>query len=167
MCHSSVRNDSSVRSGSSHTPSTIVRCGIYTRARTEEGLPTECAALINQYERCSSYVSARADDMWRVTATYYDGSYGAADKHRPALQRMLADLGKGQLDVILVASFDRLWRSSRDMCDFLSQLTQADVGFVSVNQAVDTTTAAGRLTMNALWQFSASFLYDNEERSHE
>jgi DNA invertase Pin-like site-specific DNA recombinase len=132
-----------------------VRCGIYTRKSTEEGLDQEFNSLDAQREACEAYVRSQAGEGWRaLPARYDDGGFSGGNLDRPAMQRLLADIDAGKVDVIVVYKVDRLTRSLMDFAKIVERLDARGVSFVSVTQAFNTTTSMGRLTLNVLLSFA-------------
>ncbi|MHB9038945.1 MAG: recombinase family protein, partial [Armatimonadota bacterium] len=128
-----------------------VRCAIYVRKSTEENLNTDFNSLDAQREACESYVQSRKHEGWIVLPTdYSDGGFTGANMDRPALQRLLADIETGKIDVILTYKIDRLSRSLLDFARLVELFEQHNVSFVSVTQSFDSSTPMGRLTTNVL-----------------
>ncbi|MHB9036314.1 MAG: recombinase family protein [Armatimonadota bacterium] len=132
-----------------------VRCAIYVRKSTEENLNTDFNSLDAQREACESYVQSRKHEGWIVLPTdYSDAGFTGANTERPALQRLLADIEAGKIDVILTYKIDRLSRSLLDFARLVELFEQHNVSFVSVTQSFDSSTSMGRLTVNILMSFS-------------
>ena len=132
-----------------------LRCAIYTRKSTEEGLEKEFNSLDAQHEACSAYIMSQAHEGWtRLADRYDDGGYSGGSIERPALQRLLADVEAGKVDVIVVYKIDRLTRSLADFAKIVETLDRADCSFVSVTQSFNTTSSMGRLTLNVLLSFA-------------
>jgi site-specific DNA recombinase len=133
----------------------ILRCAIYTRVSTDAGLEQDFNSLDAQREASEAYIKSQAHEGWRlIPATYDDGGFSGGTMERPALQRLLADVRTGQVDVILVYKVDRLTRSLADFAKLVEILDQYNASFVSVTQAFNTTTSMGRLTLNVLLSFA-------------
>ena len=133
----------------------ILRCLIYTRVSTEHGLAQEFNSLDNQREAAEAYVKSQAEEGWRLLPGHYDdGGYSGGSLERPALQRLLAEIGAGRIDVVVVYKVDRLTRSLADFAKLVELFDQHGVSFVSVTQAFNTTTSMGRLTLNVLLSFA-------------
>lgn len=131
------------------------RCAIYTRKSTEEGLDQAFNSLDAQREACEAYIRSQAGEGWAALSTQYDdGGYSGGNLHRPAMQRLLADIDAGKVDVIVVYKVDRLTRSLMDFAKIVERLDARGVSFVSVTQAFNTTTSMGRLTLNVLLSFA-------------
>lgn len=132
-----------------------VRCAIYTRKSTEEGLDQSFNSLDAQREACEAYVRSQAGEGWKVIPAHYDdGGYSGGNLDRPAMQQLLADVDAGKVDVIVVYKVDRLTRSLLDFAKVVERLDARDVSFVSVTQAFNTTSSMGRLTLNVLLSFA-------------
>ena len=132
-----------------------VRCAIYTRKSSEEGLEQDFNSLDAQREACAAYVASQASEGWRLLPAYYDdGGLSGGTLERPALQRLLGDVAAGQVDIIVVYKVDRLTRSLLDFAQLVEALDKAGTSFVSVTQSFNTTTSMGRLTLNMLLSFA-------------
>lgn len=134
---------------------TQVRCAIYTRKSTEEGLDQVFNTLDAQREACEAYIKSQAGEGWKALSQHYDdGGFSGGNIDRPALQRLLEDIDAGKVDVIVVYKVDRLTRSLMDFARIVERLDARDVSFVSVTQAFNTTSSMGRLTLNVLLSFA-------------
>src|ERR1700687_5942275 len=123
-----------------------LRCAVYTRKSTEEGLDMEFNSLDAQREACEAYiVSQRAEGWLLVEDRYDDGGYSGGTIERPALKRLLADIQAGAVDVVVVYKIDRLSRSLMDFAKLVEIFERHGVTFVSVTQSFSTTTSMGRL----------------------
>ena len=132
-----------------------VRCAIYTRKSTEEGLDQHFNSLDAQREACEAYIRSQAGEGWKALPEHYDdGGYSGGNLNRPAMQRLLTDAEAGGIDVIVVYKVDRLTRSLMDFAKIVERLDTGGVSFVSVTQAFNTTTSMGRLTLNVLLSFA-------------
>ncbi|MEO5937533.1 MAG: recombinase family protein [Sphingomonas sp.] len=132
-----------------------VRCGVYTRKSTEEGLDQAFNSLDAQREACAAYVASQRHEGWNlVPAAYDDGGFSGGSMERPGLKRLLADIESGLVDVIVVYKVDRLTRSLADFAKIVDVLDARGASFVSVTQAFNTTTSMGRLTLNVLLSFA-------------
>lgn len=132
-----------------------VRCAIYTRKSTEEGLDQQFNSLDAQREACEAYVQSQAGEGWRALAERYDdGGFSGGNLDRPEMQKLLRDVDVGKVDVIVVYKVDRLTRSLMDFSKIVERLDARGVSFVSVTQAFNTTTSMGRLTLNVLLSFA-------------
>jgi DNA invertase Pin-like site-specific DNA recombinase len=132
-----------------------VRCAIYTRKSSEEGLEQAFNSLDAQREACAAYVLSQASEGWAALPIIYDdGGLSGGSLERPALQRLLADVAAGRVDIIVVYKVDRLTRSLLDFAKLVEALDTAGTSFVSVTQSFNTTTSMGRLTLNMLLSFA-------------
>jgi DNA invertase Pin-like site-specific DNA recombinase len=132
-----------------------LRCAIYTRKSTDEGLEQEFNSLDAQREACEAYTLSQRHEGWSLSPeSYDDGGYSGGNMDRPALQQLLADVEAGKVDVIVVYKVDRLTRSLADFAKIVEILDAAGASFVSVTQAFNTTTSMGRLTLNVLLSFA-------------
>ena len=137
----------------SHSPH--LRCAVYTRKSSEEGLDQEFNSLDAQREACEAYVQSQAGEGWKLLdTTYDDGGFSGGSVGRPGLQKLLADIGKKRIDVVVVYKVDRLTRSLTDFSKIVETFESSKVSFVSVTQAFNTTTSMGRLTLNVLLSFA-------------
>jgi DNA invertase Pin-like site-specific DNA recombinase len=132
-----------------------LRCAVYTRKSTEEGLHMEFNSLDAQREACESYVASQKAEGWTLVPDRYDdGGFSGATLERPALRRLIGDIEAGGIDVVVVYKIDRLSRSLMDFAKLVEILDRNSVTFVSVTQAFNTTTSMGRLTLNILLSFA-------------
>jgi DNA invertase Pin-like site-specific DNA recombinase len=132
-----------------------VRCAIYTRVSTDQGLEQDFNSLDAQYEASRAYIRSQAHAGWSLAcARYDDGGFSGGSMVRPALQRLLADVRAGKIDVIVVYKVDRLTRSLADFAKLVELFDAHGVSFVSVTQQFNTTTSMGRLTLNVLLSFA-------------
>jgi DNA invertase Pin-like site-specific DNA recombinase len=132
-----------------------VRCAIYTRKSTEEGLDQAFNSLDAQREACAAYVLSQAGEGWIVLpGRYDDGGFSGGNTDRPALQKLLADIDLGRVDVVVVYKIDRLTRSLADFAKIVERFEKRNASFVSVTQAFNTTSSMGRLTLNVLLSFA-------------
>ena len=142
-----------VSSGSSSK--VAVRCAIYTRVSTDNGLDQEFNSLDAQYEASSAYIKSQAHAGWvQVKTRYDDGGFSGGSTDRPALQDLLKDIQARRIDVIVVYKVDRLTRSLADFAKLVELFDAHGVSFVSVTQQFNTTTSMGRLTLNVLLSFA-------------
>lgn len=133
----------------------IIRCAIYTRKSSDEGLEQDFNSLDAQREACAAYVASQASEGWKLLPEHYnDGGISGGTLERPALQRMLADVKAGRIDIIVVYKVDRLTRSLLDFSKLVESFDDAGTSFVSVTQSFNTTTSMGRLTLNMLLSFA-------------
>ena len=134
---------------------TPVRCAIYTRKSSEDGLEQGFNSLHAQREACAAYVLSQASEGWTLLPDEYDdGGLSGGTLARPALQRLLADVAAGKIDIIVVYKVDRLTRSLLDFARLVEALDKAGTSFVSITQSFNTTTSMGRLTLNMLLSFA-------------
>jgi DNA invertase Pin-like site-specific DNA recombinase len=134
---------------------TVVRCAVYTRKSSEEGLEQSFNSLDAQREACEAYVASQKSEGWVTLAQMYDdGGISGGTMDRPALQRLLADIEAGLIDTVVVYKVDRLTRSLGDFAKIVEVFDAASVSFVSVTQSFNTTTSMGRLTLNMLLSFA-------------
>ncbi len=132
-----------------------LRCAIYTRKSTEEGLEMEFNSLDAQREACEAYITSQKPEGWvRLADRYDDGGFSGGTLERPALKRLLADIEEGRVDVVVVYKIDRLSRSLMDFAKLVEVFDRRGVTFVSVTQSFNTTTSMGRLTLNILLSFA-------------
>jgi site-specific DNA recombinase len=140
-----------MKAGSART----VRCAIYTRVSTDQGLEQDFNSLDAQYEASQAYIKSQAHAGWTLLrAKYDDGGFSGGNTDRPALQRLLDDVRAYKIDVIVVYKVDRLTRSLADFAKLVELFDQHNVSFVSVTQQFNTTTSMGRLTLNVLLSFA-------------
>ena len=132
-----------------------VRCAIYTRKSTDEGLDQDFNSLDAQREAAQAYIHSQADEGWQCLPTRYDdGGYSGATLERPALKRLLADVEAGRIDIVLAYKVDRLSRSLLDFATMMATFDAHGVGFVSVTQQFASTQPMGRLTLHILLSFA-------------
>jgi site-specific DNA recombinase len=132
-----------------------LRCAIYTRKSTEEGLEQDFNSLDAQREACEAFILSQKHEGWVALPTHYDdGGYSGGTLERPALQRLLADIRRSKVDVVVVYKIDRLTRSLLDFAKIVEVFDAHSVSFVSVTQAFNTATSMGRLTLNVLLSFA-------------
>ncbi len=133
----------------------IIRCAIYTRKSTEEGLDQAFNSLHAQREACEAYIKSQAAEGWAALPTLYDdGGFSGGNMQRPGLRQLLADVDAGRVDTVVVYKIDRLTRALSDFARIVERLDKADASFVSVTQSFNTTTSMGRLTLNVLLSFA-------------
>lgn len=132
-----------------------LRCAVYTRKSTEEGLDRAFNTLDAQRDACMAYIASQRAEGWTLVADNYDdGGFTGGNLERPALRRLLADIEAGQIDVIVVYKIDRLSRALMDFAKLVEVFDTHGVTFVSVTQSFNTTTSMGRLTLNILLSFA-------------
>lgn len=132
-----------------------LRCAIYTRKSSEEGLEQDFNSLDAQREACEAYITSQAGEGWTLVRTHFDdGGYSGGNMERPGLKELLTAIDAGRIDVVVVYKVDRLTRSLSDFARIIEQFDAKKVSFVSVTQAFNTTTSMGRLTLNVLLSFA-------------
>src|SRR5690242_2564558 len=132
-----------------------IRCAIYTRKSSEEGLEQEFNSLQAQREACEALINSQRHEGWVcLPQPYDDGGFSGATMERPALQQLLADITAGRVHTVVVYKIDRLTRSLADFAKIVENLDQRSASFVSVTQQFNTTTPMGRLTLNVLLSFA-------------
>ncbi len=132
-----------------------VRCAIYTRKSSEEGLEQDFNSLDAQFEACAAYVKSQASGGWLLSKERYDdGGISGGTLERPGLTRLLKDIGAGRIDIVVVYKVDRLTRSLLDFARLVEAFDKAGTSFVSITQSFNTTTSMGRLTLNMLLSFA-------------
>jgi site-specific DNA recombinase len=133
----------------------LVRCAIYTRKSSEEGLEQEFNSLDAQREAGEAFVRSQAGEGWALVGERYDdGGYTGGNTERPGLQRLLAEIEAGKIDCVVVYKVDRLSRSLLDFAQLMRTFEQCKVSFVSVTQQFNTATSMGRLVLNVLLSFA-------------
>ena len=138
-----------------HKNAATVRCGIYTRKSTEEGLDQEFNSLDAQRESAEAFVRSQKEAGWKLVPTRYDdGGFSGGNLERPALRRLLDDIDARRVDCVVVYKVDRLSRSLLDFARLMDRFDQRAVSFVSVTQQFNTTSSLGRLTLNILLSFA-------------
>jgi site-specific DNA recombinase len=132
-----------------------VRCAVYTRKSSEEGLEQSFNSLDAQREACEAYILSQRHEGWHVVPNRYDdGGYSGGNMERPGLKRLLDDIATKRVDTVVVYKVDRLTRSLADFAKMVEQFDKQGVSFVSVTQQFNTTTSMGRLTLNVLLSFA-------------
>ena len=132
-----------------------LRCAIYTRKSSEEGLEQDFNSLHAQREACEAYIKSQMHEGWKLIPTAYDdGGISGGTMERPALQQLLADIKNRRVDVVVVYKVDRLTRALTDFAKIIECFDQHCVSFVSVTQQFNTTTSMGRLMLNVLLSFA-------------
>jgi site-specific DNA recombinase len=133
----------------------LVRCAVYTRKSTEEGLQQEFNSLDAQRESAEAFIRSQAHEGWNcLTDRYDDGGFTGGNMERPALQRLLTDIGAGKIDLVVCYKVDRLSRSLLDFAKMMAAFEEQGVSFVSVTQQFNTATSMGRLVLNVLLSFA-------------
>lgn len=132
-----------------------IRCAIYTRKSSDEGLDQAFNSLDAQHEACAAYIASQRHEGWVAAKTRFDdGGLSGGTLDRPALQRLLAEIAAGHIQMVVVYKIDRLTRSLADFAKLVERLDAADCSFVSVTQAFNTASSMGRLTLNVLLSFA-------------
>jgi len=132
-----------------------LRCAVYTRKSSEEGLEQEFNSLHAQRESCEAYIASQRSEGWAlIREPYDDGGVSGGTLERPGLKLLLADIEEGLIDVVVVYKIDRLSRSLMDFSKLVEVFDRMGVTFVSVTQSFNTTTSMGRLTLNILLSFA-------------
>jgi DNA invertase Pin-like site-specific DNA recombinase len=132
-----------------------LRCAVYTRKSSEEGLEQSFNSLHAQREACEAYILSQKHEGWQLVPTAYDdGGWSGGSMERPAVKALLADVAAGMVDIIVVYKVDRLTRALSDLARMVARFAARSVSFVSVTQAFNTTTSMGRLTLNVLLSFA-------------
>jgi site-specific DNA recombinase len=133
----------------------ILRCALYTRKSSEEGLEQDFNSLDAQREACEAFVVSQKREGWVLLPEMYDdGGFSGGTLERPAFQRLLSDVSGGKVDVVVVYKVDRLTRSLSDFAKIVEVFDKNAVSFVSVTQQFNTTSSMGRLTLNILLSFA-------------
>ena len=133
----------------------VIRCAIYTRKSTEEGLEQEFNSLDAQFEACGAYIVSQKSEGWKQVSTRYDdGGFSGGTLDRPGVTRLLADIEAGRIDMVVVYKIDRLTRSLMDFSKIVERLDKANCSFASVTQSFNTATSMGRLVLNVLLSFA-------------
>lgn len=150
------RNGYANRNGNGRArPATAIRCAIYTRKSTEEGLEQEFNSLDAQRESAEAYIASQKTEGWvSLPDRYDDGGFTGGNTNRPAVQRLMADIEAGKVDCVVVYKVDRLSRSLLDFAKMMETFEKHNVSFVSVTQQFNTTHSMGRLTLNILLSFA-------------
>ena len=132
-----------------------IKCAIYTRKSSEEGLDQSFNSLDAQREACEAYVLSQRHEGWIALSTKYDdGGFSGGNMERPALKKLMTDIAEGKVNTVVVYKVDRLTRSLADFAKLVEQFDSKGVTFVSVTQQFNTTTSMGRLTLNVLLSFA-------------
>jgi len=133
----------------------IIRCAIYTRKSSEEGLEQDFNSLDAQREACESYIKSQQHEGWvLVEKQYNDGGFSGGTLERPALREIFKDIEAGNIDTVVVYKIDRLTRSLMDFSKIVELFDKRSTTFVSITQQFNTTTSMGRLTLNILLSFA-------------
>src|SRR5262245_57284683 len=141
--------------GSGGSAAGVIRCAIYTRKSTDEGLDRDFNSLDAQREAGEAYVTSQAGNGWVLLPDRYDdGGFSGGTLERPALQRLLEEVRAGRIQKIVCYKIDRLSRSLLDFARLAEVFEEHGTGIVSVTQQLDTATSYGRLTLNMLLSFA-------------
>lgn len=133
----------------------LIRCAVYTRKSSEEGLDQSFNSLDAQREACRSFIASQKHEGWHYINTRYDdGGYSGGTTERPALRQLMEDVRGGRVDTVVVYKVDRLTRSLTDFAKIIEVFDCHKTSFVSVTQQFNTTTSMGRLTLNVLLSFA-------------
>ena len=133
----------------------LIRCAIYTRKSTEEGLEQDFNSLDAQCEACESYIKSQVHEGWiLVDKQYNDGGFSGGTMERPAFKELLKDIENDEIDIVVVYKVDRLTRSLMDFSKIIDVFDKHNASFVSITQHFNTTTSMGRLTLNILLSFA-------------
>ena len=150
-----MNNRSRQNSKTQETSEKVIRCAIYTRKSTEEGLDQDFNSLDAQRESAEAFIASQKNEGWAcLLERYDDGGFTGGNLDRPAMKRLLADVTAGKIDCIVVYKVDRLSRSLLDFAKMMETLEKHGVSFVSVTQQFNTTHSMGRLTLNILLSFA-------------
>ncbi len=137
------------------TQKPAIRCAIYTRKSTDEGLDQAFNSLDAQHEACAAYIASQRHEGWKLAPDRFDdGGLSGGTLERPALQRLLTEIDAGRIGMVVVYKIDRLTRSLADFGRLVERLDAKGCSFVSVTQAFNTATSMGRLTLNVLLSFA-------------
>jgi site-specific DNA recombinase len=132
-----------------------IRCAVYTRKSSEEGLEQSFNSLDAQREACEAYILSQRHEGWHaVSSRYDDGGFSGGNMERPGLKKLLDDIAAKRVDTVVVYKVDRLTRSLADFAKIVEQFDKQGISFVSVTQQFNTTTSMGRLTLNVLLSFA-------------
>src|SRR6184192_2871570 len=143
------------RSGAMRKNPSAIRCAIYTRKSTEEGLDQDFNSLDAQREAAEAFIKSQKEAGWKLIPTRYDdGGFSGGNLERPALRRLVDDIDARRVDCVIVYKVDRLSRSLLDFARLIDRFDQRSVSFVSVTQQFNTTSSLGRLTLNILLSFA-------------
>ncbi len=136
-------------------PGTSVRCAIYTRKSSEDGLEQEFNSLHAQREACEAFIKSQRHEGWVALPNYYDdGGFSGGTMERSALRQLLTHIQDRKVDAVIVYKVDRLTRSLADFVRIIEIFDRQNVAFVSITQQFNTTSSMGRLTLNVLLWFA-------------
>lgn len=146
----------------------VVRCAVYCRKSTNEGLDSDFSSIDNQREACEAFITSQRSEGWTlVKERFEDGGFSGGTIERPALKKLLTLVQQGEIDCVVVYKIDRLSRSLLDFVRLLELFEERGVSFVSVTQQINTTTSAGRLMLNVLMSFAQFEREIGSERTRE
>ena len=132
-----------------------LRCAVYARVSVEDTSASDFTSIDAQVDSCRAYITSHKAEGWvAIEPCYVDQGYSGGTIDRPALKALLQEMRKGKIDVVLVHRLDRLSRSVADLCDLLPLFTIPGIQLVAVTQSINTSTPAGRLTLNLLTSFA-------------
>ena len=132
-----------------------IKCAVYTRKSSENGLEQEFNSLDAQRESSEAYIKSQQHEGWvLIKDQYNDGGFSGGNTDRPGLRKLLEDIATGRINVVVVYKVDRLTRSLSDFAKLVEQFDEHGVSFVSVTQQFNTTSSMGRLTLNVLLSFA-------------
>ena len=145
----------SARGNGAEVAAKPIRCAVYTRKSTDEGLQQEFNSLDAQREAAEAFILSQRHEGWQLVPAHYDdGGYTGGNMDRPALKKLLADIEGAKVDCVVVYKVDRLSRSLMDFARIIEVFDKRGVSFVSVTQQFNTTNSLGRLTLNILLSFA-------------
>jgi len=132
-----------------------IRCAVYTRKSTEDGLEQDFNSLDAQREACEAYIKSQQHEGWiLIEKQYNDGGFSGGTLERPAIKELFKDIEAGGVDIVVVYKVDRLTRSLMDFSKIVELFDNHNASFVSITQSFNTTTSMGRLTLNMLLSFA-------------
>ncbi len=132
-----------------------VKCAVYTRKSTEDGLEQDFNSLDAQREACEAYIKSQQHEGWILVEKHYnDGGFSGGTLERPAIKDLFKDIEAGEVDIVVVYKVDRLTRSLMDFSKIVELFDKHQASFVSITQSFNTTTSMGRLTLNMLLSFA-------------
>lgn len=144
------------RTSAAQEETCTIRCAIYCRKSTEEGLQQDFNSLDAQREACEAYINSQRQEGWEVIPDQYnDGGYTGANTDRPALQQLLTDIENGKIEAVVTYKIDRISRSLLDFACLMDTFEKQNVSLVSITQQFSTANSMGRLTLNMLMSFAA------------
>ena len=133
----------------------VIKCAIYTRKSSEEGLEQDFNSLDAQREACEAYIKSQQHEGWvLVDKQYNDGGFSGGTLERPPVKKLFQDIEAGEVEIVVVYKVDRLTRSLMDFAKIVELFDKQSASFVSITQQFNTTTSMGRLTLNVLLSFA-------------